>query len=64
MANPEDMNSIPGHSGDLRTLDKLINGTNQTTDDKNMWLIPFSKQKHQYIEINLQFVREIAGVKF
>ena len=64
VANPEDMNSIPGHSGDLRTLDKLINGTNQTTDDQNMWLIPFSKQKHQYIEINLQFVREIAGVKF
>ena len=25
-AQPRDVNAIPGHSGDLRTLDKLVDG--------------------------------------
>lgn len=29
-AKPRDMNSIPGHGSDHRTLDKLINGVNNT----------------------------------
>jgi hypothetical protein len=41
-ANPQDMNSIPGHGSDHRTLDKLFDGVNSTTDDKHMWLIPFN----------------------
>lgn len=32
-ANPRDMNSIPGHASDHRTLDKLFNSKNNTTDD-------------------------------
>ena len=40
-ANPRDINSVPGHSGDNRTLDKLIDGVNVTCDDNHMWLAPF-----------------------
>lgn len=42
-AVPRDMNSIPGHGQDHRTLEKLFNGKNNTMDDRNMWLIPFNK---------------------
>jgi len=45
------MNVIPGHSGDYRTIDKLINDKNLTNDDKNMWLIPFSAGKNHIITI-------------
>ena len=40
-AKPKDMNDIQGYSGDLRTLDKLINNCNITSNDKEMWLIPY-----------------------
>jgi hypothetical protein len=40
-ASPPDIN-VDGHSGDLRTLDKLVDGTNVTTDDVHMWLVPFT----------------------
>lgn len=63
-AFPQDMNQIKGHSGDPRTLDKLINGVNQTTDDKNMWLIPFSKHGKHFIEVNLQKKTDIIGLVF
>lgn len=39
-AAPQDIN-VDGHSGDVRTLDKLVDGVNVTTDDVHMWLIPF-----------------------
>jgi hypothetical protein len=41
-AEPRDMNSIPGHGSDHRTLDKLFDGVNSTTDDKHMWLVPYN----------------------
>mmetsp|Transcript_5505 Transcript_5505/g.15335 ORF Transcript_5505/g.15335 Transcript_5505/m.15335 type:complete len:1697 (+) Transcript_5505:302-5392(+) len=39
-ACPRDLNAIPGYSGDDRTLDKLLDGTNATTNDAHMWLAP------------------------
>lgn len=42
-AVPRDLNEIPGNSGDPRTKDKLLNSVNVTCDDRNMWLIPFTK---------------------
>jgi len=53
-ANPRDMNSIPGYSGDHRTLDKLINGVNKTSNDKNMWLIPYNRGENHFIYINFK----------
>ena len=63
-ASPRDMNVIPGYSGDYRTLDKLVNGKNQTTDDHNMWLIPFSKGKTHYFEIDLIEATHVTGITF
>ena len=52
-AKPKDMNSIPGHGQDHRTLDKLINGINNTISDINMWLIPFNLGEDHTIKIDL-----------
>ena len=31
--------------GDVRTVDKLINGLNETYDEQNMWLAPFKNTR-------------------
>ena len=41
MVNPVGINKLPGMENDVRTLDKLFNGNNQTFDEKDMWLAPF-----------------------
>jgi len=63
-SNPKDLNSIPGHGGDYRTIDKLIDGVNDTTDDKHMWLIPYNRNKSQSISIELPRVMKISGLRF
>jgi hypothetical protein len=30
---------------DVRTIDKLINGVNQTYEDTNMWLSPYNNTR-------------------
>jgi hypothetical protein len=40
-AYPRDINDVPGHVGDTRTLDKIVNGVHVTTDDQHMWLCPY-----------------------
>src|SRR5690606_33137513 len=63
-ACPRDMNDIPGHSGDYRTLDKLVNNINITVDDRNMWLIPKKMGKsNAYLIIDLLEMRNIAGLR-
>ena len=42
---PQDIRHLPGMQNDIRTLDKLINGKNETNDDSNMWLAPFKNTK-------------------
>ena len=42
---PSDIRHLPGMQNDIRTLDKLINGKNETNDDNNMWLAPFKNTK-------------------
>jgi hypothetical protein len=39
-ATPRDLNDIPGVTGHDRTLDKLLDGVDVTTDDRHMWLAP------------------------
>lgn len=63
-ANPRDMNSIPGHGSDHRTLDKLVNGVNNTIDDKNMWLVPYNQGEDHTVRIDLGRMVQIAGIKF
>ncbi|KAG2373969.1 hypothetical protein C9374_011634 [Naegleria lovaniensis] len=64
-AKPRDMNEVSGHSGDYRTLDKLIDGCNITTDDRHMWMVPVTIYKERpYIEIDLRQTTEISGIRF
>jgi protein JBTS26 len=63
-ANPRDMNSIQGHGRDQRTLDKLVNGVNNTTSDENMWLIPYNTGESHTITIDLGRVLKISAVRF
>lgn len=63
-ANPRDMNSIQGHGLDHRTLDKLINKINNTSDDRNMWLIPYNKGEDHLITIEFKRMHYISGIKF
>jgi len=58
------MNSIPGHGQDHRTLEKLFNGSNDTTDDRNMWLIPFNRGEDHTIRIDLGEKRQISALRF
>ena len=32
---------MKGNEKDVRTIDKLINGKNNTYDERNMWLAPY-----------------------
>ncbi|CAE8612015.1 unnamed protein product, partial [Polarella glacialis] len=42
-AYPRDLNDLEGVDNDVRTLDKLNDGVNCTSDDRHMWLAPFLK---------------------
>jgi hypothetical protein len=44
-ATPRDLNDIPGVTGHDRTLDKLLDGVNVTTDDRHMWLAPVASDE-------------------
>ena len=58
------MNSIPGYSGDYRTLEKLIDGVNNTQNDKHMWLIPYNWGENHIIIIDFDNAMEVSGLWF
>lgn len=60
-ADPRDLVSL-GHLGDPRTLDKLVDGKTQTSDDRHFWLVPFSQQKHPWVSFDLGSKIPIWGV--
>ena len=61
-SNPRDIN-IGGHSGDPRTLDKLIDGVNSTGNDRHMWLIPYTKGGIHLLQIDLGSRERIVGLR-
>uniref|UniRef100_A0A3Q4HZ06 Katanin interacting protein n=1 Tax=Neolamprologus brichardi TaxID=32507 RepID=A0A3Q4HZ06_NEOBR len=63
-ASPRDLNDLPDYGHDLRTLDKLIEGHNITTDDQHMWLIPFSYGESHTLIITFSKAQTIAGLRF
>lgn len=62
-ASPRDVNDLPEYGHDLRTLDKLVDGHNITTDDQHMWLIPFSYGDPHTLTITFNKVQTIAGLR-
>ncbi|XP_069373177.1 katanin-interacting protein isoform X2 [Paralichthys olivaceus] len=62
-ASPSDLNDLPEYGHDLRTLDKLVDGHNITTDDQHMWLIPFSRGEPHTLNITFNKAQTIAGLR-
>uniref|UniRef100_A0A8C2X6D1 Katanin interacting protein n=1 Tax=Cyclopterus lumpus TaxID=8103 RepID=A0A8C2X6D1_CYCLU len=62
-ASPGDLNDLPEYECDLRTLDKLIDGHNITTDDQHMWLIPFSYGEPHTLNMTFNIAQTIAGLR-
>ncbi|NXI66559.1 K0556 protein, partial [Anseranas semipalmata] len=63
-ASPQDLNDLPEYTGDSRTLEKLIDGTNITVEDDHMWLIPFSFGENHLLTIHFDKIESIAGLRF
>ncbi|CAJ1080820.1 protein KIAA0556 isoform X1 [Xyrichtys novacula] len=63
VASPRDLNDLPEYGHDLRTLDKLIDGHNITTDDQHMWLIPFSYGEPHILNVTFNKTQTIAGLR-
>ncbi|NXF10117.1 K0556 protein, partial [Smithornis capensis] len=63
-ASPQDLNDLPEYTGDSRTLEKLIDGTNITVEDDHMWLIPFSFGEDHLLTIHFDKSESIAGLRF
>ncbi|NXW55558.1 K0556 protein, partial [Eurystomus gularis] len=62
-ASPQDLNDLPEYTGDSRTLEKLIDGTNITVEDDHMWLIPFSFGEDHLLTIHFDKIESIAGLR-
>uniref|UniRef100_A0A673Y4M2 Katanin interacting protein n=1 Tax=Salmo trutta TaxID=8032 RepID=A0A673Y4M2_SALTR len=62
-ASPRDLNDLPEYGQDTRTLDKLIDGHNITTEDQHMWLIPFFCGQHHTLTVNFDKAHTVAGLR-
>ncbi|CAB1312328.1 unnamed protein product [Coregonus sp. 'balchen'] len=62
-ASPRDLNDLPEYGQDTRTLDKLIDGHNITTEDQHMWLIPFFCGQHHTLTVNFDKAQTVAGLR-
>ncbi|XP_066432236.1 katanin-interacting protein isoform X2 [Eleutherodactylus coqui] len=63
-ASPPDLSVLPEYQDDSRTLDKLIDGVNITSEDSHMWLIPFTCGENHTITINFDKSEAVAGLRF
>lgn len=62
-AEPEDLSSV-GRFDDPRVLGNLVNGFNDTAQDDDMWLIPFTKKSEHYLLISLPEDVDVVGLRF
>lgn len=44
-------------------ISNLINGINQTRDDANLWLTPYSNGDHHYVDMIFEFTITIAMIR-
>ncbi|XP_077407033.1 katanin-interacting protein isoform X2 [Vanacampus margaritifer] len=62
-ASPGDLRDLPEYGHDSRSLKKLIDGHNITTDDQHMWRIPFSHGEPHTVTIAFPQAQTIAGLR-
>ncbi len=63
-AKPRDLKTTLNSEGDHRILENLINNNNLTTNDRNMWLFPFTKGEKHFIKIKIPGDSSLKGIKF
>ncbi|XP_029174067.1 protein KIAA0556-like isoform X2 [Nylanderia fulva] len=51
------------NSHNSHIVNNLINGINQTRDDANLWLMPYSSGDHHYVHIIFEFAITIAMIR-
>ena len=62
-AEPPSIASLPQQSTDPRTVDKLIDGSNSTYDDRHMFLAPFTPGKSNSVRVDLGHAEVIGAVR-
>lgn len=62
-ANPRDVNVLRGYGRDPRTVDKLLDGVNRTTDDLHMWLAPFTQGAHHTVTLDFGESKTISMIR-
>ena len=62
-ARPASLNELEHCEGDYRTVDKLVDGVNITTDDRHMWLIPFESGRSHTLTITFPDLTQLIGLK-
>uniref|UniRef100_H2YAI6 KATNIP domain-containing protein n=1 Tax=Ciona savignyi TaxID=51511 RepID=H2YAI6_CIOSA len=62
-ANPPDINILPGYHNDPRRFTNLLNGVNQTCDDINMWLAPYTAGASHLIHILFAEPTHLAAIR-
>eukprot|EP00898_Chlorokybus_atmophyticus_P004718 jgi/Chlat1/5247/Chrsp33S00385 len=63
-ANPSSVNDLPEYGSDPRTIDKLVDGVNQTCDDLHVWLAPYTAGSPHYIFIDLDHFTTLGMLRF
>ena len=62
-ADPPSIASLPQLANDPRTVDKLVDGTNSSYDDRHMFLAPFTPGRSNTIKIDLGYGERIAALR-
>lgn len=62
LADPWDLSAI-GCFDDYRVPSNVLNGINDTTDDRNMWLIPYTPGDKHLLTVDLGDSRKVAGFR-
>ena len=64
-ASPADLNELHGGTSDPRTVDKLVDRVNATTDSNHMWLAPWQAEtgRAHTLVVTLESARSLAALR-
>ena len=62
-ADPPSIASLPQLANDPRTVDKLVDGSNASYDDRHMFLAPFTPGRMNSVKVDLGYGERIAALR-
>ncbi|KAI6656377.1 hypothetical protein LOD99_1176 [Oopsacas minuta] len=63
VADPPDINILPGYGSDPRVAQNLTDGVNRTRDDLHMWLTPFTPGQPHLIDLEFSSPSKLAMLR-